>query len=235
MKPLHQLLKVDYNAPGIWLQEQSSLQKLVGILGMALPALLYIFVYVDSGYHTPLESISHYYYTRVGSILVIVVSLLAIFLIIYKGKAPADFYLSTVAGLGALLLLLFPTYNITSCCDATKEYSVTHLHASSFREGFHLFSAAVFLVCLAFMSFFVFTKTSPNGTTDRKRTRNFIYRACAIVMVAALLIIAWGFLSNSTSYNENHLTFWMETVAVESFGISWLIKGETFFKDIVTT
>lgn len=32
-------------------------------------------------------------------------------------------------------------------------------------------------------------------------------------------------------YQNNRLTFWMETLAVESFGFAWLIKGETMFKD----
>jgi hypothetical protein len=27
------------------------------------------------------------------------------------------------------------------------------------------------------------------------------------------------------------LTFWMETIAIESFGFAWLIKGNTLFKD----
>ena len=34
-------------------------------------------------------------------------------------------------------------------------------------------------------------------------------------------------------YETYHLTFWMETLAVECFGIAWLIKGETLFKDKV--
>jgi hypothetical protein len=79
---------------------------------IALPVLLYVFLRLDTGYARPLESISHYYFTRVSGIFVIVVSLLAIFLIIYKGNHPVDFILSTLAGACALLLVLFPTSNI---------------------------------------------------------------------------------------------------------------------------
>jgi hypothetical protein len=32
-------------------------------------------------------------------------------------------------------------------------------------------------------------------------------------------------------YKSHQLTFWMETMAVECFGFSWLVKGETIFKD----
>jgi hypothetical protein len=52
-------------------------------------------------------------------------------------------------------------------------------------------------------------------------------------MILAILIIFAGFLKiiPSAFYEKHHLTFWMETVAVESFGFSWLIKGDTFFRD----
>ncbi|MBC7868032.1 MAG: hypothetical protein H7X88_10920, partial [Gloeobacteraceae cyanobacterium ES-bin-316] len=32
-------------------------------------------------------------------------------------------------------------------------------------------------------------------------------------------------------YNKYALTFWMEAIAVWSFGISWLIKGKMMMKD----
>ena len=56
-------------------------------------------------------------------------------------------------------------------------------------------------------------------------------------MIVAILIIFAGSLKiiPEDFYKEFHLTFWMEVVALESFGISWLIKGNTFFKDKETT
>jgi hypothetical protein len=35
----------------------------VGVLGIALPVLLYVFLWIDTSYGKPLESISHYYFT----------------------------------------------------------------------------------------------------------------------------------------------------------------------------
>lgn len=225
------------------LSDMCSLRRLVGILGMALPELLYVGLQIASEQSLPLASISHYYYTRVGSILVIVVSLLAIFLIVYKGKEPVDFWLSLVAGVFALALLLFPTSNISDvCCDPIKTYSVTKLPVSPFRENFHYISAGIFLGCLAGMSLFLFTKTNkPRGSEgNAKRARNRIYMGCGLLMILAILVILLDFLSTTFHvtiliphdwYEANHLTFWAETVAVESFGFSWLIKGETFFRD----
>lgn len=220
----------------IGLTEQRTLRILIGILGVFLPVLLYLFLYVDTGYSVPLESLSHYYYTRANSIFTITVSLLAVFLLIYKGKAPVDFYLSALAGIFALCLVLFPTDNLSSvCCDQEKSYSVTLLPASPIREGFHYFSAAVFLTSLAVLSYFVFTKSDKPASerTPGKIRRNFVYKTCGIIMALALLVVVAGTLEliNEPYYTDHHLTFWMETIAVVGFGISWLTKAEVFFKD----
>lgn len=52
-------------------------------------------------------------------------------------------------------------------------------------------------------------------------------------MALAMLIVLAGKLEIITEpyYTDHHLTFWMETIAVESFGFSWLTKAEVFFKD----
>jgi formate hydrogenlyase subunit 3/multisubunit Na+/H+ antiporter MnhD subunit len=236
---LNNLLKLEFSQKNdIWLSNQNTLRKLVGVLGVLLPPALFIFLYIDTQYNNPLESISHYYYTRVSSIFIIIVSLLAIFLIVYKGEKPVDFYISTAAGVFALSLLLFPTSNISSlCCDTSKNYSVTILKQNDFRETFHYVSAGIFLSCLAFMSIRLFTK-SDKEIKDRgkeKKIRNRIFRVCGAIMILAMLVIVAGFLKiiPDDFYDKSHLTFWMETVAVESFGVSWLIKGESFFKDKV--
>ncbi len=106
--------KLDYEENDtIWLSEQKTLRILVGLLGVLLPIFLYGFLLIATGHTSPLDSISHYFYTRVSSVFIIIVSLLAVFLLVYKGKASIDFYLSSIAGIFALLLLLFPTDNIS--------------------------------------------------------------------------------------------------------------------------
>ncbi|MDZ4707049.1 MAG: hypothetical protein SH818_01495 [Saprospiraceae bacterium] len=232
-----EVLHLDYKEKDtIWLTRQDSLRKLVGILGVLLPILLFLFLWFDTGYSNPLESISHYYYTRVSGIFVITVSLLAIFLLVYKGEEPIDFYSSALAGIFALFVVLFPTSNITDICfDQDKPYSVTVLPENAFRYYFHYASAAVFLLSLAFMSLFLFTKSDKLAAqrTDGKKNRNRVYRTCGVIMVLALITIFAGFLHliNDEFYTSHHLTFWMESMAVESFGIAWLTKAEVFFKD----
>jgi hypothetical protein len=153
MQLLKELEQRDPNE--ILVTQQKTLRKVIGFAGMLLPVMLYLFLLIDTGYRKVLPSISHYYYTRVCGIFLIIVSLLAIFLIIYKGRDTIDFILSTGAGLGALLLLLFPTHNLSiKDYPDLDHYVVTRLHeASDFRGDFHLVCAALFWCVLPVFHF----------------------------------------------------------------------------------
>ena len=221
----------------LWMTSSLTLRKTVGILGMAMPILLYAALYLDAGLRDPLESISHYYYTRASGVFVAILSVLAIFLIIYKGKAPVDLVVSMVAGIAALLVAFFPTDNLApTCCDITKRYAVTYIEDSKARTLFHYISAGVFLGCLAYMSIFLFTRSDkpPHLRGAEKILRNRIYRVCGVVMVLAMAVMFFGgFLEwiPEDQYREGEFTFWMETLAVEAFGFSWLVKGNALFRD----
>lgn len=240
---LSAMLNADFNnEESIWLTKSKTLRKTIGYLGMALPFFLIISLYISTGFWGTLESISHYYYTRISGVFIGILSILAIFLIIYKGNEPKDLLVSVLAGISALFVVLFPTGNITDIChDATKAYAVTILPNSAFRENFHYISAAVFLGSLAYMSIFLFTKSNKIKTLrgTKKRFRNRIYRTCGIIMIIAMLTILSSFIFEKLGmasiwtnfYDKYKLTFWMEALAIESFGFSWLIKGETLFKD----
>ncbi|OUR99454.1 hypothetical protein A9Q86_12875 [Flavobacteriales bacterium 33_180_T64] len=234
------IINLDYTEDDkIWLKSSKTLRKLIGISGMLLPIILIAITFLFFDLARPIESISHYYYTRAGSVFTVILSMIAIFLIVYSGKKSIDFYISTIAGICALFVVFFPTGNLSSiCCDTLKAYSVTYIEGNAsagFREDFHLVSAGLFLLLLAYMSFFLFTKSnkSPELQGRKKRLRNKIYKGCAILIVASLIVIGLGFLKVIPAhvYNANQLTFWMETLAVESFGFAWLIKGEGLFKD----
>jgi uncharacterized membrane protein YiaA len=228
-------LKLNYSdTTKIWLTEQNTLRKLVGVLGMLLPALLWLFLRIFSGRVEGLESMSHYYYTRSNGVFTITISLLAIFLMIYRGKEPIDFWLSTVAGVFALCVLMFPTSNLIKLCQDVclpeSRYAITFIVEDKARIAFHFLSAGIFLFSLAMMALFIFTKSDKKNPADRtpqKRTRNKIYRTCGALMITAILMVAFGDKIFSEEFYASHnLTFWMETVAVESFGLSWVIKAE---------
>ncbi len=210
-----------------WLHSQQILRRLVGTLGILLPLLLVGFVWLSTGYWGTLDSISHYYFTRANSIFTGVVSLLAIFLIIYKGYDRRDFYISLLASLGALTLVLLPTDNVPD--DPGYNVVIAHVPGSALRVDVHYISAGVFLGALAYMSMFLFTK-GKRLPSARKKARNAVYFTCGVVMVIALLAILlrqFDMGIPTDFYDNHHLTFWLETVAVVSFGISWMVKGDT--------
>lgn len=226
---------VDYRNTGdIALKNQNTLRKIVGALGMLLPLLLFLFLWADSGFNTILPSISHYYYTRASGIFLIVLSMLSVFLLIYKGEEIQDFYASVIAGTSSLLLLLFPTGNLDiKGYETFWPVSVTHLNTCAFREGFHYFSAGVFLLTLAYMSAFLFTKSNvaPSKRTDMKIVRNRIYRVCAALIVIAIAFVAVSAKFLPEFHEKYCITFWMEVIAVEAFGFSWLTKGKAILED----
>jgi len=219
------------------ISSSKTLRKVIGILGMLLPVLLVISLYLYSGHSRPLWSFSHYYFTQSVGIFVGVMCVLAIFLIVYKGKEPIDFIVSVLAGIAALLIVLFPTTNISDICnDVEKAYSVTILPKSKVRDNIHVIGAAIFFITLAFMSLFIFTKSDKpkEKRGAAKITRNRIYRVCGVLIILSLLVIFFGTIYPIIPrdiYHQYNLTFWMEVLAIESFGFSWLVKGETLFKD----
>jgi len=52
-----------------------------------------------------------------------------------------------------------------------------------------------------------------------------------LISIAAIAVVK---LMVSKDVQEHYaIVFWLETLAVMSFGFAWLVKGETFFKDNV--
>lgn len=223
----------------VWLKSSYTLRRLVGTLGILLPLLLPLQLLVTDHYQEVLESISHYYFTKSGPLFIAIMSLLAIFLIIYK-ETMTDFIISSVAGFFALCVVLFPTDSlIKSCVVEADRYIVTVLPIDEFRQNFHYISASIFLGCLAYISLFLFTKNQPDSNEDNERAlhlRRRLYRIFGVCMLVAMIgillgsrFVNFGFLAAyKEMYNDYHLTFWFETIAVESFGFSWLAKGTEY-------
>lgn len=222
----------------IWLSERKTLMKLIGVLGILLPILLYVFLYFATGHTEVLESISHYFFTRANPIFVIVVSLMAIFLMIYKYEKPIDFYLSFFAGLAAIVVLILPTDPLVgSCKGVCSDHVMAYIRENDPRQWTHYISAAIFLGILNYMCFFLFTKSDKPKElrSQHKHYRNMIYYVCGSLMTAALVIILLGTIEliDSEVYQKYKLTFWMESLAVMAFGVSWLVKGGFILKDKV--
>jgi uncharacterized membrane protein len=106
--------------------------------------------------------------------------------------------------------------------DPSLKTGIFHL-PSNISNIFHCISAFGFFGVLAFMSFFLFTKTS-GEMTKQKKIKNTIYRICGIGMLASFLL----FFLNFFSWAPYNLTWIIEAIALFFFGVSWIVKSDAF-------
>lgn len=209
-----------------------TLRKAVGVLGMALPFLLILgYLFFEKNCTFP-PSISHFYYTDSGNIFVGTLCAVSLFLFSYNGHDKGDKVAAKIAGFFALLVAMFPTdfggYTGMQCSRITDgENPVSNV--------LHYLSATILFSTFAFFSLVQFTKTNrPGQIAQAKRTRNNIYKICGWVIVVCIAGIAVVSFLPASAYNKVKSfkpTFVLETLALLAFGFSWLIKGETFFRD----
>ena len=188
------------------------LRKAVGIIGLLLPFVLALGkILLGSPGLQP--TISDYYETRMGDVFVGSLCAIGVFLGSYR-YGSKDIIAGRSACVFAIGVALFPT---------ASEYTAVHY--------VHLACAALLFLTLAYFSICLFTKTGgkPAERTPQKVVRNGIYYFCGYAILACIAGIA---VSSVLGVGEEiKLRFWLEAIAVVVFGFSWLVKGETVFKD----
>ncbi len=200
-----------------------SLRRMIGIIGMALPFVLIIGKIVVEGPNPKIQaSISSYYYTSMGDVFVGSLWAFGVFLWSYRGYNLWENRMGDAACIFALGVALFPT---------TPEYNATS--SDKFVGALHLISASLFFLTLAYFSLCLFTKTKPNETpTPRKKKRNVIYIVCGwIMLVSVALIVVVKVMPDNPFVKNLDPVFWLESIAIEAFGVSWFIKGKTILQD----
>jgi len=207
------------------------LRQTIGWLGILLPLLIYLVVVVTDNCDHLQESISHYYYTRANSWFVGILwglGLVLLFYPSYPDQPKRDGILTSIAGIGAILVPLFPTNvsHINSC-------GFFILPDSTIRNGIHYAGAGLLLILFSYISIRIFTRTRPGNDLSTfenrfKRRRNHLYITCgwitlaSVVSIGVMAIIENQFPEVKLPYT---LTYWLEVCALVPFGISWLIKG----------
>jgi hypothetical protein len=169
-------------------------------------------------------SISDYYYTSMGDVFVGVLFAIALFLYSYKGFDENDDKITNGAAFCAILVALFPTSN-----NVIQSYpcSIFGINPEVIRY-IHFIAAGFFFIILAAYSFFWFTK-SGKVITKMKLQRNKVYRICGLLM--AISVVLMMLVSFFWSASKGNAIFWLETIGLFAFGISWLVKGETIMTD----
>jgi succinate dehydrogenase/fumarate reductase cytochrome b subunit len=193
-----------------------TLRKAVGLIGLLLPFVLLAGVHLFFPDQAGVKSISHYYHTGMGDVFVGALFAVAVFLYFYNGYDQIDSRAGNIAASLALGVALFPCTNVGP---------------SDWRGTIHLTCAALLFLTLAYISAFRFTKSS-TWQTPQKKLRNKIYRGCGATIVACILAVCAYEMTLAKGSNPlPAFTFWSETAALIAFGTSWLVKGDTLFKD----
>lgn len=230
-------------SPPPFVVSQRFFASLIGVIAIGLPTLLLVVSWLRGCFY---DSISHHYYAPIlGDLFVVALATIGIFLFAYRGRSRREDVVSQLAGMAALGVALLPTTGAgisgTTSCSGRAFFG-----GGSFEPLYSLFpgaeilhfcSAAFLLGFLAYYALFNFTQThSPDsiddqgGLTPAKRKRNRLYRASGITIIVCLVLLGlYAFNHGDWSFwNELNLTFWLESVALIAFGISWIVRGRVF-------
>ncbi|HEX2957860.1 MAG TPA: hypothetical protein VHO70_13575 [Chitinispirillaceae bacterium] len=207
-----------------------NLRRLIGILGIALPVIClagFLFTGV-----TIQPSISHYYYTNVRDAFIGILIGVSMFLITYDGYTKTDDWITNFTGFFGFGIALFPCLYLVNPSMHVGFFNLS----SNVSDYIHLTCAVLFFALLAYNSIFLFTKTGSGGKmTANKKKRNVLFVICGAVILAALLtlfVLRWTL--GEVVYNSKPIVFTLESVMLIAFGVSWLVKGETMWRDKVT-
>lgn len=190
-------------------------RKMIGILGLLLPILLYVGSITD-GKIQIVDSLSAYYHTDSHDIFVGILIAIGIFLITYKGYDLLDKLITSSAGFFIIVLSLFPCYgsNVTYVFRFLTPKTISMIHGISAASAFAL---------LGCMSYFQFPKTDKGVFIPFfKEQRNKIFRGCGITIYISLMC-AWPL-------RGTDLFIVSEIVILWAFSVSWLVKGQAIFK-----
>lgn len=193
----------------------------VGALAVALPVVLVLGDRWLGGDPFPRGSLSAYFYSGMREVFVGALCAIAVFLITYKvAERTLDNTLSWLAGIAILAVALFPT-------TTSRHVDLTPLQERWGKDvvgTIHYVSAAVFIVCLAVISFYFGVREGARPARPGNRSPAFwrdYHWACAGAIVLA---IAWILVTELVGWPPKSLLIG-EAAAVWAFGASWLMKG----------
>ena len=97
----------------------------------------------------------------------------------------------------------------------------------------HFASGASLFLVLAYFSLVLFTKTEKGVTpTAEKKMRNKVYVTCGVIILSCIALIPpyKVFLMDSAVAAVKPI-FWLESLALFAFGVSWITKGGMLWRD----
>jgi len=215
-----------------------TLRNLIGFSGLLLPVVLILFT--KSNYHSIfiLPTISEYYYTNNGDILVVILSVLSVFLITYNGYTMMEKFwmvLAAVCGIG----VAFCPMSIEYAADPGSLHTTLEVPKMFGRE-LHMIFASLFFISISIISLHYFPKSNkplthnPGEKRSPKEKRNIVFKICGIVMLLCVALIGIYFIwieEIKKVTGELPVIFIFESFAVWAFAVAWLTKGQTILPD----
>lgn len=214
-----------------------TMRRAIGVLGITLPLIMLAGSSLFGDCKEVQTSISTYYYTNMRNVFVGFNCAVALFLFAYRGHDWRDNlvgYLGCIAVLGVAFLPC-------SIGSSNPPCLVSVAPQNPMVGKLHNLSALTYFISLIVYALFLFPKTHMDMITGekkfmgrQKKKRNVVYYICGGLMTVSLILIIsymW-FLGNLyPGLKELNPIFWLESVVLFSFGISWLTKGQLIFRD----
>jgi hypothetical protein len=182
------------------------LRLLMGMMAFALPFVVHL---ISS---TPLSSISAAYHTEARDIFVGLIFVVSAFMLAYKGHTPTETWVSGVASLATALIALYPTSCDTCAPDTSSQI--------------HYVASAILFSILAYFCLGPFRKNT-KGQGGKKARRARIYLICGWIIVLCIVTIGVAeLMMPAETMKALRLTYWVEVVALEAFGVAWIVAGK---------
>lgn len=194
-----------------------TIRLIIGVIAMIFPLV----VGIRASQIT--DSISWSYHTNARDFFVGFLFVIGAFLISYKGRNLRENLVGWAGGIAACVTAIFPTaICIGVNCPGDWKSNVHYLGAII------LFSTTVYFCLVAFLGQ-VNAKIKEDevngmvGYTPKIR-RKIVYLICGWGIAVAMLGL---FIMKLAEFNTiKNITFWVETVALELFGIAWAVASQ---------
>jgi len=214
-----------------------TMRRALGILGITLPVILLAGSSLFGECREVQISISAYYHTNMRNIFVGFNCAVALFLFAYRGHDWKD----NLAGYMGSLFVLGVAFLPCTISTPDPPCLVPVSPQNPLVGNLHNACALLYFMILIVYSLFLFPKTHLDRVTGekldmgpQKKKRNAVYYACGSIMTVALalIILYMGILDDPyPGLKRLDPVFWLESLVLFSFGLSWLTKGQLFFRD----
>jgi hypothetical protein len=214
-----------------------TMRRAIGILGITLPLILLAGSSLFGGCDEVQGSISSYYHTNMRDIFVGFNCAVALFLFAYRGHDWRD----NLAGYLGCIFVLGVAFLPCTVSTPDQPCLVPVSGQNAMVGNLHNVSALMYFIVLIIYALVLFPKTHMDMVTGvkrfmgrQKKKRNVVYYICGGLMTASLFTIIaylWILKNHYPGLKDLNPVFWLESIVMLSFGITWLTKGQLIFRD----